>query len=234
MNLSLEMFAHKLFIPGSVTNFYLAVCTLDTALITFTAESKNYYTSRTYCKITVILQSLETINIATNSNWADFSRFSFNIQTCWKCWYSVQAVSWLWQDKNRSAYFTWEKEGISSTSLKMGMVWNYWTEQTRFIFISNWFLINSFLLLIVWQNLTQAITNEQRDSIVNTYVVHDILGCSVAGHVRVRCIEYIYIYACCNLLSLCIFCVFVCVPLLFLAQMSCAIYLTTHCYNCNY
>lgn len=91
------------------------------------------------------------------------------------------------------------------------MVW------TRFIFISNWFLINSFLLLIVWQNLTQAITNEQRDSIVNTYVVHDILGCSVAGHVRVRCIEYIY--ACCNLLSLCILCVFVYVPLLFLSVM---------------
>lgn len=110
------------------------------------------------------------------------------------------------------------------------MLWNYWTEQTRFIFISNWFLIHSFLLLIVLQNLTQAITNEQRDSIVNTYVVHDILGCSVAGHVRVRCIEYIFMQACCNLLSLCILCVYVCVPLLFLAQVSCAIYLTINCY----
>lgn len=185
------------------------MCTLDTALITFTAESENYYTSCTYCKITVIPQSLETINIATNSNSADFSCFSFNIQTCRKCWYSVQAVSWLWQDKNRSAYFTWEKEGISSTSLKMGMLWNYWTEQTRFIFISNWFLIHSFLLLIVLQNLTQAITNEQRDSIVNTYVVHDILGCSVAGHVRVRCIEYIFMPV--VICSVCVFFVYMCV-----------------------
>lgn len=42
----------------------------------------------------------------------------------------------------------------------------------------------AFLLQALRWNLTQAITNEQRDSIVNTYVVHDILGCSVAGHVR--------------------------------------------------
>ena len=93
------------------------------------------------------------------------------------------------------------------------MVWNYWTEPTRFIFISNWFLINSFLLLVVWQNLTQAITNEQRDSIVNTYVVHDILGCSVAGHVRVRCIEYIFAQSVYSL------CICVCTPSIFTSVM---------------
>lgn len=42
----------------------------------------------------------------------------------------------------------------------------------------------AFLLQALRWSLTQAAANEQRDSVVNTYIVHDLLGCSVDNTFR--------------------------------------------------
>ncbi|XP_078375388.1 lisH domain-containing protein ARMC9-like isoform X3 [Oculina patagonica] len=42
----------------------------------------------------------------------------------------------------------------------------------------------AFLLQALRWNLTQAAIGEQRDSIVNGYIIHDLLGCSVDSHLR--------------------------------------------------
>lgn len=42
----------------------------------------------------------------------------------------------------------------------------------------------AFLLQALRWNLTQAPTSEQRDSIVNAYIIHDLLGCSLDSHLR--------------------------------------------------
>lgn len=42
----------------------------------------------------------------------------------------------------------------------------------------------AFLLQALRWNLTQAPTREQRDSIVNAYIIHDLLGCSLDSHLR--------------------------------------------------
>ncbi|XP_020624050.1 lisH domain-containing protein ARMC9-like isoform X2 [Orbicella faveolata] len=42
----------------------------------------------------------------------------------------------------------------------------------------------AFLLQALRWNLTQAAVGEQRDSIVNGYIIHDMLGCSLESHLR--------------------------------------------------
>lgn len=42
----------------------------------------------------------------------------------------------------------------------------------------------AFLLQALRWNLTQAPTSEQRDSIVNAYIIHDLLGCSLDSYMR--------------------------------------------------
>lgn len=42
----------------------------------------------------------------------------------------------------------------------------------------------AFLLQALRWNLTQAAIGEQRDSIVNAYIIHDLLGCTLDGHLR--------------------------------------------------
>ena len=42
----------------------------------------------------------------------------------------------------------------------------------------------AFLLQALRWNLTQAPTREQRDSIVNAYIIHDLLSCSLDSHLR--------------------------------------------------